>query len=76
MTSHSNRLLRVGEVAQMLGVSKYYIYKLVAQKRDFPQPIVLGDEHSKRSSSRWVLTEVEDWVNSRPRGKELRSITV
>ena len=71
MTSHSNRLLRVGEVAQMLGVSKSYIYKLVAQKTVFPQPIVLGDEHSKRSSSRWVLTEIEDWVNSRPRGKDL-----
>jgi predicted DNA-binding transcriptional regulator AlpA len=55
----------------MLGVSKSYIYKLVAQKTDFPQPIVLGDEHSKRSSSRWVLTEIEDWVNSRPRGKDL-----
>ena len=71
MTYPSNRLLRVGEVAVMLGVSKSYIYKLVAQKTDFPQPIVLGDEHSKRSSSRWVLTEIEDWVNSRPRGKDL-----
>ena len=28
MKSHSNRLLRVGEVADMLGVSKSYIYKL------------------------------------------------
>ena len=55
----------------MLGVSKSYIYKLVDQKTDFPQPIVLGDEISKRSSSRWVLTEIEDWVNSRPRGKDL-----
>jgi predicted DNA-binding transcriptional regulator AlpA len=55
----------------MLGVSKSYIYKLSAQKADFPQPIVLGDENNKRSSSRWVLTEIEDWVNSRPRGKDL-----
>ena len=71
MTYPSNRLLRVGEVARMLGVSKSYIYKLSAQKADIPQPIVLGDENNKRSSSRWVLTEIEDWVNSRPRGKDL-----
>ena len=71
MTYPSNRLLRVGEVARMLGVSKSYIYKLSAQKLNFPQPIILGDEHSKRSSSRWVLNEIEDWVNSRPRGKDL-----
>jgi predicted DNA-binding transcriptional regulator AlpA len=30
----------------------------------------LGDETNKRSSSRWVLSEIEDWVNSRPRGKD------
>lgn len=69
MTSHSNRLLRVGEVAEMLGVSKSYIYKL-SQTQSFPQPIILGDESNRRSSSRWVLSEVEDWVNSRPRGKD------
>ena len=68
MTSPSNRLLRVGEVAELLGVSKSYIYKL-SQIGDFPKPIVLGDETNRRSSSRWVLSEVEDWGNSRPRGK-------
>jgi predicted DNA-binding transcriptional regulator AlpA len=70
MISHSNRLLRVGEVAELLGVSKSYIYKM-SQTTDFPKPVVLGDENTKRSASRWVLTEVEDWVSSRPRGKEL-----
>lgn len=70
MTSHSNRLLRVGEVADLLGVSKSYVYKLAQNSTSFPQPIVLGDETNKRSSSRWVLAEIEDWVNSRPRGKD------
>ena len=70
MTSHSNRLLRVGEVADLLGVSKSYVYKLAHKSTSFPQPIVLGDETNKRSSSRWVLAEIEDWVNSRPRGKD------
>jgi predicted DNA-binding transcriptional regulator AlpA len=71
MTSHSNRLLRVGEVADLLGVSKSYVYKLAQTNPEFPLPIVLGNEHNKRSSSRWVLTEIEDWVSTRPRGKEL-----
>lgn len=70
MTSHSNRLLRVGEVADLLGVSRSYVYKL-AQEENFPKPIVLGDERSRRASSRWVLSEIEDWVNTRPRGKDL-----
>ena len=70
MTSHSNRLLRVGEVANLLSVSKSYVYKLAQNSTSFPKPIILGDDTNRRSSSRWVLTEVEDWVNSRPRGKE------
>jgi len=70
MTSHSNRLLRVGEVADLLGVSRSYVYKLAQNTTSFPQPIILGDETNKRSSSRWVLTEIEEWVNTRPRGKD------
>ena len=70
MTTHSNRLLRVGEVADLLGVSRSYVYKLSSTSESFPKPIVLGDETNKRSSSRWVLSEIEDWVNTRPRGKD------
>lgn len=70
MTSHSNRLLRVGEVADLLGVSKSYVYKLAQNSTSFPKPIVLGDESNRRSASRWVLTEIEEWVNSRPREKD------
>ena len=70
MTSHSNSRLRVGEVADLLGVSRSYVYKLSQNSDSFPKPIVLGPEDNKRSSSRWVLSEIEDWVNTRPRGKE------
>ncbi len=68
MTSPSNRLLRVSEVAALLGVSTSAIYKWT-KAGDFPQPLVLGDESNKRTASRWVLMEIEDWVNSRPREK-------
>lgn len=70
MTFPSNRLLRVAEVAELLGVSRSYVYKLSQLSEDFPKPVVLGDETNKRSSSRWVLSEIEDWVNNRPRGKD------
>ena len=73
MTSHSNKLMRVSDVAELLGVSKSYVYKLASTDPSFPIPIVLGSEHKKRSSSRWVLSEIEDWVNSRPRGKDYDS---
>ena len=55
MTSPSNRLLRVSEVAELLGVSTSAIYKWT-KAGDFPQPLVLGDESNKRTASRWVLT--------------------
>jgi predicted DNA-binding transcriptional regulator AlpA len=70
MTSRSNKLMRVSEVADLLGVSKSYVYKLAQTDSSFPQPIVLGSEYNRRSASRWVLEEIEDWVNQRPRGKD------
>jgi predicted DNA-binding transcriptional regulator AlpA len=70
MTSHSNKLMRVSEVAELLGVSTSYVYKLAQTDKSFPLPIVLGSENNKRSASRWVLAELEEWVNSRPRGKD------
>jgi len=73
MTSPSNRLLRVAEVADILGVSKSYVYKLSQTTDSFPKPIILGPEDNRRSSSRWVLSEIEDWVNTRPRGKDYDS---
>ena len=73
MTSRSNKLMRVSEVADLLGVSRSYVYKLAQTDPNFPQPIVLGSEHSKRSASRWVLLEIEDWVNNRPRVKDYDS---
>ena len=70
MKSHSNRLLRVGEVADLLGVSRSYVYKLAQMTEDFPKAHCSWVRDNRRSASRWVLSEIEDWVNSRPRGKE------
>ena len=48
MTSHSNKLMRVSEVADLLGVSRSYVYKLAQTDPNFLQPIVLGSEHRPR----------------------------
>ena len=67
MTSPSNRLLRVSEVAKLLGVSTSTLYKWVKQGQ-FPRPIMLGPMKPKqRQTKRWVLSEVEEWVNERAR---------
>lgn len=62
MTSPSNNLLRVSEVCRWLNVSKSTIYKWVKDGH-FPQPLVLGDH-----ASRWQESDIEEWLNSRPRG--------
>jgi prophage regulatory protein len=72
-TSHSNKLLRVGELSDWLGVSRSTIYKWVKDGM-FPEPVILGHDDGKRSASRWKTADVETWLNSRPRGvqNELR----
>jgi len=62
MHSPSDKLLKIGEVSERLGVSKNAIYKWVKNNR-FPKPIILGE-----SSSRWFEKEVEQWLMERPRG--------
>jgi excisionase family DNA binding protein len=66
-TSHSDKLLRVGELSDWLGVSRSTIYKWVKEEM-FPAPIILGHDDGTRSASRWKTAEVEEWLNDRPRG--------
>lgn len=62
-------LLRVAEVSGWLNVSKSTIYKWV-KDGTFPSPIILGEEVSaKNHASRWVKSEIEEWLDARPRGK-------
>lgn len=62
-------LMRIGEVCDWLNVSKSTIYKWV-KDGTFPSPIILGDDvGAKNQASRWVKSEIEAWLNERPRGK-------
>jgi len=62
MISPSEKLLRIREVSEWLGVSKTTVYKWVKEGR-FPEPVILADH-----ASRWVEAEVVAWLASRPRG--------
>ena len=56
-----NRLLRVQDVAELVGLAKPTIYKRLAAG-DFPRPIKVSP-----GASRWPLGEVLAWIDSRPR---------
>lgn len=66
--SDGKRMLRIGEVSEMLGVSKTTIYNWT-EDGFFPKPIVLGPVGLKTSTIRWPEEEVTAWLASRPRGR-------
>ncbi len=51
----NNRLLRIGQVLEITGLSKAMVYRLVGQRK-FPEPCKPGG-----IASRWVESEVRVW---------------
>jgi prophage regulatory protein len=70
MTYHSEeRYLKVGDLSALLGVARSTIYRWVNEGH-FPKPVILGPEDkASNSSTRWLRTEVQEWLDSRPREK-------
>ena len=62
-----SKLLRIGEVSEWLNISRSTIYKWV-NDGEFPEPVVLGQDAGKRSATRWREEEVQEWLETRPRG--------
>ena len=62
------KYLKVGEVAEALGVARTTIYRWV-DSGHFPKPLVFGPENDKNSTTRWLRTEIDDWIRARPREK-------
>tara|TARA_B100000749_G_scaffold273311_1_gene256126 strand:+ start:1357 stop:1596 length:240 start_codon:yes stop_codon:yes gene_type:complete len=61
-TPMNERILRRGEVEKMLGISRSYLYRLVAAG-DFPRPIKLGGPYSR--SVGWPESLVTGWIADR-----------
>ena len=58
-------LLLTGQtVQQMLGISRVTLWRM-AKSGDFPQSVRVGAR-----AVRWVRSEVEQWIGSRPRSGE------
>jgi len=53
------RLIRIGEVKRLTGLSTATIYRKVSQK-EFPRPVPLG-----AFARAWPLSEVQDWIAGR-----------
>ena len=53
----SDRLLRLPEVCQRVGLGKTMIYDLMADGR-FPKPYKIT-----RAAARWSECEIEDWID-------------
>ena len=62
-----SKLLRIGEVSEWLNISRSTIYKWV-NDGEFPEPVVLGQDDGKRSATRWREEEVQEGLETRPRG--------
>jgi prophage regulatory protein len=57
------RLLRVGEVTEMTGLSRTTIWRR-ERKGEFPQRVKLGPQ-----AVGWRADEIEEWIESRPRAR-------
>ena len=57
--SKDEKFLRVGEVAELVGVDRTTIYRWV-QKGHFPPPLMFG------LGKRWRLTVIKEWISNLP----------
>ena len=63
MIASNDRLLRREEVSARCSMSRSMVYRLM-REGDFPEPIKIGER-----AVRWLESEVERWIASRPRAK-------
>jgi prophage regulatory protein len=55
----AERLIRIGEVKRITGLSAATLYRKIAAK-EFPRPVALG-----ALARAWPLSEVQDWIAER-----------
>ncbi len=68
MEAQSDCILRIGEVARRVGLARATLYRLIA-RGDFPAPVRLG-----LRASGWRLSEVLEWVQTRPKRDRLAPV--
>ena len=61
MTTQPNKLIRLKQVIDMVGVSRAYIYRLISEGR-FPQQVTIVEGGTARA---FVESEVQTWIDTR-----------
>ena len=56
-----DKLMRLSEVLNAVGLARSTIYKLVGRGA-FPRPVAVGGK-----AVRWRASEVSEWIEARPR---------
>lgn len=59
----AERLLRIGQVRELTGLTRSTVYRLAAAGR-FPRPIKLSER-----ASAWSEAAVRDWIRARVAGR-------
>jgi predicted DNA-binding transcriptional regulator AlpA len=68
--SEGERMLKKAEVCRWLGVAPNTI-DVWCRDGQFPKPIVMGDATAPGSAVRWRKWEIDQWIDGRPREKNL-----
>lgn len=63
------RLIRMEQVAGMIGMCKSSIYKMLRAGSDFPKPVQIGPR-----AVGFVQSEVEAWIQDRIDARDVRRI--
>ena len=72
---HESRLVTLPQIAAWMGVSERTIYDWM-KTQDFPQPLILSSPREDfRATKRWRFTEVDKWLNGRPRGTSKNTLS-
>jgi prophage regulatory protein len=62
-TAQLDRLIKLPEVIDQVGISRSQIYNLISLKR-FPAPLKIGGstEGIGSRSARWSQNQIQDWI--------------
>lgn len=73
-SSQSIMLIPRREVERITGMSKSWLYQAMSVNQ-FPKPVVCSGSPRAPSAVRWVLAEVEAWINERIRERDKLPLT-
>lgn len=69
--SHSEVTLHsVKDLQRIFSLSRSSVYRMV-ERPGFPKPVVVGPSDKRGSAARWRSDEINAYIDTLPRGKDL-----